>query len=102
MKNLTLYDVREFLMNTSDEDLVKIQETIKYRQDRKRLAIKNNISVGDLVKFRSAKDAEIYSAVVTKIARKRAHVSVRECENRKHSLYSPGTTVTVPMEMLNF
>ena len=102
MKKLTLADFSEFLMNASDADITQIHYLLKYRQDRKRAAIKRNISVGDVVNFRSAKDAGQYTAVVTKVARKRAHVSVRECTNLHYPMYRPGMTVTVPMEMLNF
>lgn len=102
MKTMTISDVRDFIMAASDADMVQIQFAIKYRQEAKRAAVKRNISVGDTVKFKSAKDSGLYVAIVTKIARKRAHVKVLECTNLRYPLYHVGTFVTVPMEMLNF
>lgn len=102
MKTMTISDVRDFIMAASDADMVQIHYAMKYRQETIRAAVKRNISVGDNVKFKSAKDSGLYVAMVTKIARKRAHVKVLECTNLRYPLYRVGTIVTVPMEMLNF
>ena len=103
MKTMTISDkVRDFIMTASDADVEQMQFAIKYRQEAKRATVKRDMYVGDIMKFKSAKDSGLYVAKVTKIARKRAHVQIVECTNLRHPLYHVGSFVTVPMEMLNF
>lgn len=103
MKTMTIDEVQNFIMtNASKEDIRAIQYAIKYRVDSMRTQVKRNISLGDKVAFKSQKDFGSYTAVVTKIARKRAHVQILECSNLRCPMYRVGSTVIVPMEMLSF
>jgi hypothetical protein len=102
---ITLKDVIDFIWKAGDPELRLIRSNIERVTKIDCKVAKENISVGDVVSFRSVKANSkpfVYRGLVFAKKSKRAHIEVIDCDN-KYNLpqnYPVGSKISVPFEDL--